>query len=990
MLNAAFLDAISAGPLPLDLAQSCTAIERWRSALLTADAQESDHEHTLDARITAILAHPNGQKLLTGLFSCSPFLAGVAAQEPLFCLNLLEQGPDALWPEVSQPLTDSPIRPGSPNEATAKRAIRRTRRRAALLIAVADVTDTWPLPRVTRALSDNADQCAQYALALAVAELAARGRLTLADKSDPLAECGMFLLGMGKLGAHELNYSSDIDVIALFDPDRVPTNKPDRLKQDMVRLIQRWVSMLQDRTADGFAFRTDLRLRPDPASTAPAISVPAAENYYETTGQNWERAAMIKARVIAGDDVAGQVFLDFLTPFVWRRSLDFWTIRDIHSIKRQINAHRGGSAIAVAGHDIKVGRGGIREIEFYAQTQQLIWGGKNPALRVRPTCEALDALTTAGHVTPEASAELKDAYTYLRRLEHRLQMVADQQTQRMPDADGLDLIARFMGEADTASFEGQVRTVLETVERRYAELFEDEPALSVEGMGNLVFTGAEVDLNTLETLASLGFSTPERIDATVRGWHHGRLAATRSDRARQILTELLPALLQALGNTADPDEAFSNFDHFLHGLPAGVQLFSLFHIHPDMLDLVAEICGSAPWLGQHMRRRPAVLEAVIDPEFLAPLPSFDAQSKRLTSLLADSRDVEDTLDLARQYASDLNFQVGLQLLRHQTSAETAGAALSAMADLTAAAMLTTTQAAFAERHGQVEGGAMALIGYGKWGSRQLNSSSDLDMVVLYDSPSVTAESDGDRPLAASTYATRLTQRLITALSAQTQNGSLFEIDMRLRPDGDKGGLATHIEGFEQYQRNSAWTWEHLALVRARFVVGPTRLAERFEAVRAEVLSGTTEAARLAAEVHDMRTRMAKTYKGDSAWDTKHRRGGLVDTGFLSQFLVLAHAGQEPALLKPRATAGIATAAAQADLMSTADAQELSDAEAFWLSLQTLLRLTGADTEPKRLARTAVSSVIAKGLGLPNLSVVEITAQEHAERVMALYATLIQA
>jgi [glutamine synthetase] adenylyltransferase / [glutamine synthetase]-adenylyl-L-tyrosine phosphorylase len=551
-----FCDHFVEMPLPADPAQGQIGIERWLAALIKADPAAA-------AKGQMLADHAKTKALMAGTFGCSQYLSWAAVQHPHFLMQILTDGPDRAWQEALTPLHNP-----AAAEAAAKSALRHARNRAALVIALADITATWTLPQVTTALSNTADTCIEFALSFILADMGKRDRLILADPDHPTKDCGIFALGMGKLGAHELNYSSDIDLIVLYEPDKVPHTRPDRLQQDMARLTQQWAALLQDRTVDGFAFRTDLRLRPDPASTPPAITVPAAEIYYESTGQNWERAAMIKARVVAGDQPLGADFLNFLTPFVWRRSLDFWAIRDIHSIKRQINAHRGGSAIAVAGHNIKVGRGGIREIEFFAQTQQLIWGGREPALRVKPTCTALDALVAAGQVDRQAADEMQTCYTYLRRLEHRLQMVADQQTQKMPGADGLDAIARFMGEADTETFVAQVRQTLETVESHYAALFEDEPNLAVEGLGNLVFTGSDPDPGTMETLTDLGFSAPERVDAAVRAWHHGRLVATRSTRARQLLTELMPTLLQAFSTTADPDEAFINFDRFLHGSPA--------------------------------------------------------------------------------------------------------------------------------------------------------------------------------------------------------------------------------------------------------------------------------------------------------------------------------------------------------------------------------------------------------------------------------------
>ncbi len=973
-----FCDLFREMPLPADPVQGQIGIERWLDALSRIDAAAA-------AQGTELVKREKALALLTGLFGCSQYLSWVGQRHPTVLLDCLRDGPDAAWQSALDPLGQS-----AESEAEAKAFLRHARNRAALVVAVADVTASWTLAQVTEALSTSADACIVYALSFLLAELSKRGRLELADPTQPTQQCGIFALGMGKLGAHELNYSSDVDLIVLYQPDKVPTTKPDRLPQDMARLTQQWVALLQDHTADGFAFRTDLRLRPDPASTPPAVTVPSAEIYYETTGQNWERAAMIKARVVAGDRAEGAAFIEFLSPFVWRRSLDFWTIRDIHSIKRQIHAHRGGGSIAIAGHNIKVGRGGIREIEFYAQTQQLIWGGRDMTLRVKPTCEALDALVAANQVSRAAADDLKECYSYLRRLEHRLQMVADQQTQTMPNSDGLDAIARFSGEPDTQVFTARLQKTLETVEHHYAALFEEEPDLSVEGMGNLVFTGGEPDPSTLETLASLGFTAPERIDSAVRAWHHGRLAATKSTRARQLLTELMPTLLQALSHTADPDEAFANFDRFLHGSPSGVQLFSLFQTHPDLLVLVAEICGSAPLLGQHMRERPAVLDAVLTPEFFHPLPDPTQQGEALAAALAQARDLQDTLDLARRYASDLSFQVGVHLLRRQTDPDTASRVLSVLADHVVTAMLDAVHAAFAERHGRVEGEGIAILAYGKWGSGLLNPSSDLDMVVLYDAPSVLTPSDGAKPLAASTYGARLVQRLVTALSAETESGRLFEVDLRLRPDGEKSTLATSIDGFETYQRNDAWTWEHMALVRARMVCGSAALSKRFQAIRAEVLGRLRDPSKLAAEVDGMRARMQQVFKGDDPWDVKYRRGSLIDIGFIAQFLVLAHAHNHPQLLEPRDVPAIARIAAATNIISADEAVLMESAKAFWLGLQTLMRLTGSDSNPARLSRPAVQSVVAQGLGFPDIDRVAAQANDYADAVMALYRRLIVA
>jgi glutamate-ammonia-ligase adenylyltransferase len=454
--------------------------------------------------------------------------------------------------------------PPSASAEAVMRSLRRARRRMALAVALADIGGAWPLEAVTAALTAFAETAIGAAVAHLLASAASTGEIALPYPDDPARGSGFVVLGMGKLGARELNYSSDIDLILLFDDERLADSYTGKRspQEFFVRLARDLVRLLEERTADGYVFRTDLRLRPDPGSTPPVLSMLAAETYYESTGQNWERAAMIKARPVAGDLAAGQRFLDLLRPFVWRKSLDFAAIQDIHSIKRQINAHRGGARIAVAGHNIKLGRGGIREIEFFAQTQQLIWGGREPALRTSRTCEALQALADSGHISADVPAKLIDAYRFLRTLEHRLQMAEDRQTHQLPSEPGkLAQIAKFMGFPDTDSFAATVLRVLRTVEDEYAGLFEEAPELG--GGGALVFTGAEDHPDTLQTLTALGFREPSAVSAAVRAWHHGRYRAMRSTRARELLTEIMPALLGAFGKTVDPDGALMRFDEFL-------------------------------------------------------------------------------------------------------------------------------------------------------------------------------------------------------------------------------------------------------------------------------------------------------------------------------------------------------------------------------------------------------------------------------------------
>src|SRR6185437_13366199 len=801
-----------------------------RLGALEETAETSDA--ALAAAMQAFAAEPAGHRLLAALFGNSPFLTQCCLKEPDFLLRLAQQGPDAIFAELDQSLNRH--FPAPEDQPGLMRALRIAKRRAALLVAVADIAGSWPLARVTHALSDIAEASLSQVVRHLLAAAATAGEIELAHPTEPERDSGLIVLGMGKLGAFELNYSSDVDLIVLFDAAKLRYVGRRSPAQFFVRLAQDVVRIMAERTADGYVFRTDLRLRPDPASTPPALSVSAALTYYESAGQNWERAALIKARPVAGDRAAGAEFLAELRPFLWRKNLDFAAIEDIHSIKRQINAHRGGGRIAVAGHNIKLGRGGIREIEFFAQTQQLIWGGRLAELRQAATCDALAALADAGRISGETAAELTQAYRFLRRVEHRLQMIDDAQTHSLPYyAAGLTRLAIFLGYPSLAAFSAELLRHLSAVESRYAALFEEAPTLSATG--NLVFTGSEDDPDTLKTIAGLGFADPPAVTAIIRGWHHGRYRATRSQRARELLTELVPPLLRAFGASANPDVAFVRFDQFLARLPAGVQLFSLFYNNAALLDLVAEIMAAGPRIADELARRPGLLDSVLAEGFFAPLPPRADIAVELDRMLGGARHYEEVLDLARRWVSERKFQIGVQMLHDRLDGERAGAALADIAEVAIAGLLPRVTDAFAQSHGTVSGAALAVLGLGKLGSREMTVTSDLDLIIVYDAPDGIELSDGERPLPVSTYFARLSQRFINAITAITPEGSLYEVDMRLRPSGTKGPLASSLAAFRRYHAELAWTWEQMALTRARVVGGPAALGDEIMASVRDVL-----------------------------------------------------------------------------------------------------------------------------------------------------------
>jgi glutamate-ammonia-ligase adenylyltransferase len=909
-------------PAPADARLQALGQDAWDAALAAvgpgADAAR------------AWSATPRGQTLLAAIFGNSPFLTGVAVREWQFLTRLVEDGADAVFEtlvaEMKRPIDGE-------DQAALMRRLRITRRQVALTAALAELAGAWSLEQQMAALTRFAEIAIDAALHYLLHHTPGA---TLPAASLEPEESGLIVLGMGKLGGRELNYSSDIDLVLLYDPGRAAPLERDVLHGFFNRLARELVRILDERTSDGYVFRTDLRLRPDPRSTPLVMSVAAALSYYESVGQNWERAALVKARPVAGDRIAGRRFLAELQPYIWRKHLDFAAIADIHSIKRQIQAHRGGGRIAVLGHDIKVGRGGIREIEFFAQTQQLIWGGRRRDLRVGATCEALARLAGAGRIGESDRAALVADYRFLRTVEHRLQMVDDQQTHRLPrDAEGIAKLAVFLGYANAEEFTGELLRHLGSVEKYYVELFEEAPSLAESG--NLVFTGADDDPGTLETLGRMGFAKPEAVAGMVRDWHHGRMRATRSQRAREILTELVPELLRIFGGTAAPDLALRRFDEFLSRLPAGVQLFSLFHANPGLLRLVADIMAEAPLLAENLARRPALLDAVLSQDFLAPLPSRNASAAELAEVIAGARDFEDTLNLLRRWTNERRFQLGVQLLHRTLDSAAAGDAYADIAETVLGALLPVVAADFARAHGRIPGGEAAILAMGRLGSREMTASSDLDLILIYDAPEGQEESDGERKLAISTYYARLCQRLIGAITAPTAEGRLYEVDMRLRPSGASGPIATSLAHFALYQRESAWTWEHMALTRARPVVGDAPLCRRVEAAVTEALSVERDRGRLVADVADMRRRIADEHPHPAPLDLRNRRGGLVDLEFIVQYLMLREAEARPAVLRRDIGAAIA-GLGEAGVLEPQAVRTLRDAHALLRAARVFLAL----------------------------------------------------
>lgn len=951
--------------------------------LLARELIERLHDEEAAKALAAHFAtHPHSAALVAGLLAHSPFLTHVMRFDPAGLLAVLTSPPearrDALLAEVT-------AQGGADGETPdLMRALRRFRQAMALLIALADIGGVWDVETVTAALTATADTAVRLAANHALRQAADLGRITLADPDEPGPGTGLVVLALGKHGAGELNYSSDIDIVVFFDPEAAEAVGVAEPSSFFVKLTQQIARIIQERTPDGYVFRVDLRLRPDPASTHVAVGLPSAYSYYETVGQNWERAAMIKARPVAGDLELGRRFIADLAPFIWRKYFDFAAIADIHAMKRQIQTVKGHETVAVAGHNVKLGRGGIREIEFFVQTQQLVFGGRRPALRGPRTLDMLAELTREGWITAQARDELAESYRFLRTIEHRLQMRADEQTQTLPtQKDDLEAFARFCGYPSTAAFGKALTFHARRVEGHYALLFEEGPSLASEA-GTLSFTGTELDPDTLETLAKLGFRDPKTAAETVRGWHFGRRAAVTSARAREVLTELTPALLVALGRTADPGGALAHLDNAFVRMPAAVELLTLLRSHGSLLTLFAEILGSAPRLAKVAALYPHVLDGVIDPAFSLATLDTEAVTRRVRATVGmPPPSVEDGLDRLRDAARQENFLVGARLLSGVYAAQQAGQAYCAVAEACLRVAFEDTKAAFVADHGLIDGAEIVVLGLGRLGAGELTPSSDLDLILLYDRPLEAEASNGRKPLDPVTWHVRFTQRLVAALTVPTRRGTLYQIDMRLRPSGNKSPAATQFAGFEAYHAGEAEIWEEMALTRARVVTGDAGLAGRAEAAIRAILSRRRNPAKVAAAVSEMRALIAREKGEDGPWDLKLAAGGLTDLDFLAQHLILAHASDYPDLLV-RDTGAVFAAARSAGLLAAADAATLGEAHRLIGDVQLWQRFTvEEDFDPKAVPERVLRR-IATAVGRPDAKVLRAELDETRNAVRAIF------
>lgn len=754
--------------------------------------------------------------------------------------------------------------------------LRQQRQGVALVTALADLAGIWDLTRVTRILSDFADHALDEAIAAAIEE-----RVPGAPNQ------GFAVIALGKHGGRELNYSSDIDPIFLFDPRTLPHRERDDVAEAAVRYGRRVIELLSALDADGYVFRVDMRLRPSPEVSPIVLPVEAAISYYESSALAWEQAAFIRSRVCAGDRALGDYFLNAIQPFIWRKSLDFGQLKNITAMTAQIRDHYAKGQKIGLGYDLKRGHGGIRECEFFAQAHQLIHGGRDIALRNPDTREALAALAAAGWIKAEEAEALDAAYEQLRTVEHRLQMHSDRQTHSIPDnPETADAVARLHGLADADALIALIRPIATSVAAIYDRM--------VDASGSDGPRMAEDGLPLEEQLSDLGYADPAAVMQRMARWRSGNIRAIRSPSARDAFEAVLPALLKALATAPDSDRAIARFDNMIEAMPSAINVFRLLEARPGLLQLVADILSYAPTLADDLGRQSRYLDALIDTSAMdlpGDVPDLLAAMQRRIG----TADYQSTLDIVRDYVGEKRFALGVQLIEGRNDALEIARSYAHLAEAALQTLTTATVAEFEKAHGKVPDSELVILALGRLGGEALTHASDLDLILLFTGDHL-AESDGPRPLGATQYYNRLAQRVIASLSVPTASGALYEVDTRLRPSGADGLLCATVKSFAQYQRENAWDWEHMALTRARVLFGSDAARADVGAIIDGVLRTSRDNAKIFGDIAGMRRDMAahKPPKGDL--DVKLQPGGLVDMEFIIHIVQLTrHEGLVPQL-----------------------------------------------------------------------------------------------
>ncbi|MCL6699393.1 bifunctional [glutamine synthetase] adenylyltransferase/[glutamine synthetase]-adenylyl-L-tyrosine phosphorylase [Sphingomonas sp. NSE70-1] len=792
----------------------------------------------------------------------APFLRSSIAAFPAIAASFVEEGSDAA---VGKALSIT-------GESVAEQ-LRRQRHALALAVALADISNEKPLEWVTATLSDFADKAMDEAL-----------RAAMLERVPDEEPRGLAVLALGKLGSGELNYSSDVDLVLLFDPATLPRRPRDEPGEAAVRYGRRFIELMQQRTPDGYVARVDLRLRPSPEVTPIVLPAGAAISYYESSALPWERAAFIRARAAAGDLDLGGSFLQEIRPFIWRRALDFGAIQEIRDISLRIRDHYAQGQQFGPGYDLKRGRGGIREAEFFTQVQQLVHGGREPELRAPATLDALAALARTGRLEAEVAQAIGDAYRMLRTAEHRIQMIDDRQEHRLPaDSEALEAVARLHGSESAAAFLEILAPQVEAVGVQFDALVSDRD----ERLSN------DPDILRSE-LTSMGFEEVEEAFRRVADWRSGRARSLRSPPAREAFEAMLPTLMRSVAAGPDPIRSLNRFGDIVDKLSSGVNLYRLLSARPKLADLLSLILAHAPPLAEQLGRRPTLLDGLIDESSFAPPPDA-AELADLFLVATRGEPFDIALDRLRRMVGERRFALGVQLLAAHRDPIVIAEGYSDLAEAAVVALTELVSQEFRRSHGDVPGGELVVLGLGRLGGRALTHASDLDLIYLFDAPPGT-QSNGAKPLPATDYYNRLASRIGAALGTPTATGPLYDVDTRLRPQGAQGMLAVSLAAFEEYQRNEAWTWEHMALCRARPLTGSDAARSKVRRLICSILERPSDPARIRADAAAMREEMARHKPPAGPLDIKLGPGGLVDFEFTVHTLQLtSRIGLDPRL-----------------------------------------------------------------------------------------------
>ncbi len=854
-----------------------------------------------------------------------------------FPVPVLEPGQSALWPEQ----------------------LRRYRTAESTRLVWRDVVDDAEVEEILTGSTRLAETCLQSALDALEVEFAQRHGV-IRDAEGNVQRLVVF--GLGKLGGGELNFSSDIDLVYAYpqggESDGV---RPLAAEDYFARLGQRLAKLLDEPTVDGFCHRVDLRLRPFGNAGRVALSFAGLDQYFQREGRDWERYAWLKARTVAGDIAAGEQWLQTLRPFVYRRYLDFTAVDGLREMKAAIAAEVARRDMA---DDVKRGPGGIREIEFLVQALQLIHGGREPALRQRSLMAALQALVATRQMPEEEAATLADAYRFLRRLENRLQMLRDAQTYALPeDPEDRARIASGLGYPDWAALQDALQEQRHLVSAEFDELLASRRTEAAPGAMQQYWK-ALPENGDAGLLAGAGFADAGAADAALRDFARSTGVRQLSDAACARLDRVLPALLEAVARSSQPDAGLRRLLALLHAILRRASYLALLDEQPTALARLADVMARSALLAERLALYPLLLDELLDTRVSGPLP--DAAALRLECETAlREEDPESALRLLNEKRLALSFRVALAALDRRQSARDSTRQLALLADEVVRVVLRMAETEVARAHGCVPEGQFAILGYGSLGGSELGFGSDLDLVFLFDAPAE-AVSDGARPLEAGRWYARLAQKIMALLGAVTGGGRLYDTDVRLRPDGAKGVLVSSRASFIEYQRERAWTWEHQALVRARGVAGDAALLEMFETLRGEILSRPRDAGKLREDVSWMRGRMrAQLDRSDAArFDLKQGDGGLVDLEFLLQYLVLRESGGAPALVIPRDTPGLIDALHAAAIFTAEQAERLREAhatlsaEGLACTLDRRPRLTSLN-DGIQAAREAINAEVAR-------------------------------